>query len=42
MTADELSRQLHTDRSADMNRRRGVAALSLTAIGALGVVALYQ
>lgn len=42
MTPKELSRQLRTGSGGDLQRRRGVAALSLTACAAMGVIALYQ
>jgi uncharacterized membrane protein len=40
--AAELSRELRTDNSADLRRRRGVFGLSLAAAGSMGFIALYQ
>jgi len=40
--ARQLSRELRTESSPDLRRRRGVVALSLTASAAMGLIALYQ
>ena len=40
--ARQLSRELRTESSPDLRRRRGIVALSLTASAAMGVIALYQ
>jgi uncharacterized membrane protein len=42
MTPKELSEQLRQGESADLARRRTVAALSLTAAASMGLIALYQ
>lgn len=42
MKPEALSRQLRTGSGDHLTQRRRVTALSLTAIGALGVVSLYQ
>ena len=42
MTPEELSRQLREGSGKLLRYRRGVIGLSLTAIGSLGVVTLYQ
>jgi uncharacterized membrane protein len=42
MRAVELSRQLRTGSSPSLTRRRKVVGLSLTAIGSMGLIALYQ
>jgi uncharacterized membrane protein len=42
MSPEQLSKELRTGTDEHLTRRRSVAALSLTAIGALGVVSLYQ
>lgn len=42
MTAKELSRELRTGSGNFLEERRGVIALSLTAIGCMGLIVLYQ
>jgi uncharacterized membrane protein len=40
--ATELGRELRTDKSADLRRRRSIFGLSLAAAGSMGFIALYQ
>ena len=40
--AAELSRELRTESTPDLARRRGIVALSLVASASMGVIALYQ
>src|SRR5919204_5081081 len=40
--AAELSRELRTESTPDLARRRGIVALSLAASASMGVIALYQ
>ena len=40
--AEELSRELRTESTPSLRRRRGIVGLSLTASAAMGVIALYQ
>jgi hypothetical protein len=40
--AEQLSRELRTDTSPDLRRRRGIVGLSLVASASMGVIALYQ
>jgi len=40
--AEELSRELRTESTPGLRRRRGIVSLSLTASAAMGVIALYQ
>ncbi|MDQ3198260.1 MAG: vitamin K epoxide reductase family protein [Verrucomicrobiota bacterium] len=42
MTPKELSKELRTGSGDFLEERRGVIALSLTAIGCMGLIALYQ
>ena len=42
MTAKQLSQELRTGSGDFLEERRGVIALSLTAIGCMGLIALYQ
>lgn len=42
MTPKELSHELRTGSGDYLDERRGVIALSLTAIGCMGLIALYQ
>jgi hypothetical protein len=42
MDPRQLSHELRTDRSDHMRRRRGIVALSMTAAGSMGLIALYQ
>lgn len=42
MTPKQLSVQLRTGSGSFLEERRGVIALSLTAIGCMGLIALYQ
>lgn len=42
MTATQLSKELRTGHGGFLEERRGVIALSLTAIGCMGLIALYQ
>lgn len=42
MTPAQLSQQLRTGRGDFLEERRGVVVLSLTAIGCMGLIALYQ
>ncbi len=42
MTPKQLSAQLRNDSGSFLEERRGVVALSLTAIGCMGLIALYQ
>lgn len=42
MTAKQLSHELRTGSGDFLEERRGVIALSLTAIGCMGLIALYQ
>ncbi len=42
MTAKELSRELRGDEGHYLEERRGVVALSLVAIGCMGLIAAYQ
>ncbi len=42
MKPEQLSEELRRGKGGDLTRRRGVTALTLTAMGALGVVTLYQ
>ena len=42
MTPEELSEQLRRGDSDDLRRRRGIVGLSLVAVGAMGMISLYQ
>ncbi len=42
MTPQELSKELRTGAGDFLEERRGVIGLSLTAIGCMGLIALYQ
>lgn len=42
MRGRELSRELRRGDGDDLRRRRGIVGLTMAAIGAMGVVALYQ
>jgi len=42
MKPEELSRQLRESQVHFMTQRRGIAALSLAAIGSMGLISLYQ
>lgn len=42
MKPEELSRELRGSRAGFMAQRRGIAALSLAAIGLMGLISLYQ
>ena len=42
MNPETLSRELRTGSGPFLNRRRGIAALSMTAIGTMGLISLYQ
>lgn len=42
MTPEELSEQLRNGDSDVLRRRRGIVGLSLVAVGAMGVISLYQ
>lgn len=42
MTPKQLSRELRTGSGDFLEERRGVIALSLTAVGCMGLIALYQ
>lgn len=42
MSPKELSRLLRTGSGGDLQRRRAVVALSLTACAAMGIISLYQ
>lgn len=42
MTASELSRELRTAQGDFLEERRGVVALSLVAVGCMGLIAAYQ
>ena len=40
--SEQLSRELRTETSPDLKRRRGIVALSLVASGSMSLIALYQ
>jgi uncharacterized membrane protein len=42
MTPKQLSRQLRRDEDHFLNERRGIVACGLAAVGAMGVITLYQ
>jgi hypothetical protein len=42
MKPEELSRELRGSRAGFMAQRRGIAALSMAAIGSMGLISLYQ
>src|SRR5437763_11957824 len=42
MNPKQLSRELRKSRSDFLEQRRGIVAMSLTAIGCMGLIALYQ
>jgi uncharacterized membrane protein len=42
MTPEELSEQLRHGDGDDLRRRRGIVGLSLVAVGAMGMISLYQ
>lgn len=42
MTPEELSDELRNGDGDDLRRRRGIVGLSLVAVGAMGMISLYQ